>query len=115
LSLDTASQKAEFVKDIIGLVNTKASGRRWMIVGFDDKTREFHGPPDPRVTQNRIEQILAEYSTPNVEVRYQVVDYRAGRVGKLEVLRDARKLPPQGPLDLQFRLDESQRAERTPT
>lgn len=93
LNLDTASQKAEFVKDVIGLANTKASGRRWMIVGFADKTREYHGPPDPRVTQNRIEQILSEYTTPNVDVRYEVVDYRVGRVGKLEVLRDAGKLP----------------------
>jgi hypothetical protein len=25
-------------------------------------------------------------------VRYQVVDYRAGKVGKLEILRDAKKL-----------------------
>ena len=93
LSLDTASQKAEFVKDVIGLANTQASGRRWMIVGFDDKTREYHGPPDPSVTQNRVEQILAQYAAPVVDVRYEVVDYRAGKVGKLEVHRDPRKLP----------------------
>ena len=93
LHLDTASQKAEFVKDVIGLANTKASGRRWMIVGFDDKTREYHGPPDSGITQNRIEQILARYVTPSVDVRYEAVGYRSGRVGKLEVLRDARKLP----------------------
>ncbi len=93
LHLDTASEKAEFVKDVIGLANTKASGRRWMIIGFEDKTREYYGPPDPKVTQNRIEQVLAVYVKPYVEVRYEVVDYRAGRVGKLEVLRDATKLP----------------------
>jgi hypothetical protein len=93
LGLDTASQKAEFVKDIIGLANTQASGRRWMIIGFDDKTREHHGPPDPRVTQNRIEQILGDYVKPFVDVRYEVVDYRASKVGVLEVLRDAGKLP----------------------
>ncbi len=39
LYLDTADQKAEFTKDVIGLANTQASGRRWMIIGFDDKTR----------------------------------------------------------------------------
>lgn len=93
LYLDTADQKAEFVKDIIGLANTQASGRRWIIVGFDDCTRAYHGAPDPKVTQNRVEQILSQYVSPHVDVRYEVVDYRGGRVGKLEVFRDARKLP----------------------
>lgn len=93
ISLDTASQKAEFVKDVIGLANTQASGRRLMIIGFNDKTREHYGPPDPRVTQNRIEQILGDYVQPFVNVRYEVVDYLASKVGVLEVLRDASKLP----------------------
>ncbi|MBA3321786.1 MAG: ATP-binding protein [Pyrinomonadaceae bacterium] len=93
LSLNPADRQAKFVKDLLGLANTQASGRRWMVVGFSEKTRAYHGPPDHKVSQNRIEQILSPYTTPNVEVRYEVVDYRAGKVGKLEVLRDARKLP----------------------
>lgn len=93
LYLDTADQKAEFVKDVIGLVNTQASGRRWMIIGFDDRTRAYHGPPDAKITQNRIEQILAQYAAPSVDVRYEVIDYREGQVGRLEVRRDAKKLP----------------------
>jgi hypothetical protein len=93
LYLDTADQKAEFVKDVIGLANTQASGQRWMIIGFDDKTRAYHAPPDTRITQDRIEQILARYTYPIVAVRYSVVDYRSGRVGKIEVLREARHLP----------------------
>ncbi len=28
-----------------------------------------------------------------VDIRYEVVDYRQGRVGKLEILRDPKKLP----------------------
>jgi len=40
LHLDSPSQKAEFVKDIIGLANTQASGRRWLIIGFDDEKGE---------------------------------------------------------------------------
>jgi Schlafen, AlbA_2 len=93
LYLDTADQKAEFVKDVIGLANTQASGQRWMIIGFDDSTRAYHGPPDPKVTQNRMEQILTQYATPNLDIRYEIVDYRAGQVGKLEVRRDPKKLP----------------------
>ncbi len=93
LSLDTMDQKAEFVKDILSLVNTKASGRRWLIIGFDDRSRAYFGPPDSRIAQDRIEQLIARYIEPSVDVRYEVVDYRAGRVGKLEVVRDPKKLP----------------------
>ena len=44
LYLDTADQKAEFAKDVIGLANTQASGQRLLIIGFDDKTRESSCP-----------------------------------------------------------------------
>ena len=93
LSLDTMDQKAEFVKDVLSLVNTKASGRRWFIVGFHDTTHKYFGPPDSKITQNRIEQILARYIAPSVDVHYEAVECRVGRVGKLEVMRDPRKLP----------------------
>jgi hypothetical protein len=93
LYLDTADQKAEFVKDILSLATTKASGRRWMIIGFDNETHAYHSAPDSSITRDRIEQILARYSAPTVEIRYLVVDYRLGKVGKLEVLRDPAKLP----------------------
>lgn len=64
-----------------------------MIIGFDDKTRTYHSTPDPRITQNRIEQIIAQYAAPIVDVRYEVVDYRASKVGKLEIIRPPKKLP----------------------
>src|SRR5205823_1428520 len=82
LHLDTADQKAEFVKDVLGLANTQASGHRWLIIGFDDKTRAFHAPPDPKLSQDRMEQILAPLTAPMVNIRYEVVDYRGGQVGK---------------------------------
>lgn len=93
LHLDTADEKAEFVKDILSLANTKASGHRWMIIGFDDKSHAYYASPDPGSTQNRIEQILSVYTTPSVDVRYEIINYRGGNVGKLEVLREPRKLP----------------------
>jgi len=86
-------QKAEFVKDILSLGNTKASGRRWLIVGFHDTTHQYFGPPDGKITQNRIEQVLARYIEPSVEVKYETVECRVGYVGKLEVIRDPKKLP----------------------
>jgi hypothetical protein len=90
---DTARQKAEFVKDILGLANTQASGKRWLMLGFDGKTRRYVGPPNPKLSQDHLEQLLSEYIQPSVDVVYQIVDYRGGRVGKIEVLRDRRKLP----------------------
>ena len=93
LHLDTADEKAEFVKDVLSLANTKASGQHWMIIGFDNKTHAYHGPPDQRIDQNRLEQVSAAYTTPVVDIRYDVVDYRDGPVGMLEVSRDPKKLP----------------------
>jgi hypothetical protein len=91
--LDTADQKAEFIKDVLSLATTKASGQRWMVIGFDDRSRTYYGAPDQAITQNRIEQILARYATPCVDVQYTLIDYRGGSVGMLEVIRDPQKLP----------------------
>jgi hypothetical protein len=93
LSLDTADNKAEFVKDILGLVNTQSSPPRLLIIGFDDKTRNFHSPPDPRITQDRIEQILRDLTSPMVNVRFERIEYRSGIVGQIEVIRESKKLP----------------------
>jgi len=90
---DTGGQIAEFIKDILSLATTKASGRRWLIIGFDDHTHAYYGSPNPKLTRDHIEQLLQEYTTPMVQVRYQVVDFREGPVGKLEVFRDAKHLP----------------------
>ena len=106
LSLDTMDLKAEFVKDILSLINTKASGRRWFIIGFDDRSHAYFGPPDSRITQNRIEQILARYIAPSVDVLYEAVECRVGRVGKLEVIRDPTKLP--------YRVKEQMNREKKP-
>lgn len=94
LELRTNDHKAEFVKDVLSLANTQASGRRWMVIGFDDKTRAYHAPPDSKLTQNRFEQVLSRYTVPAVNIRYKTPQYRAhGLVGLLEVLRDPRQLP----------------------
>jgi hypothetical protein len=93
LYTDTADQKAELIKDILSLANTQASGRRWLIIGFDDKTHTYYGPPNPKLTQNHFEQLLRQYTAPMVYVRYEVIAYRAGPVGKLEVLREPKHVP----------------------
>jgi hypothetical protein len=93
LYLNTADQRAEFVKDILGLANTQASGQRLLIIGFDDRTREYHAPPALKRPQDRIEQLLTRCTSPMVDIRYEIIDYRSGLVGQIEVLRDPKKLP----------------------
>jgi hypothetical protein len=93
LHLDTADQKAEFVKDILGLVNTQSSPPRLLIIGFVDKTRSYYGPPDTNLSQNRIEHILADLTSPVVNVRYETVHYSSGLIGQIEIIREAEKLP----------------------
>jgi hypothetical protein len=91
--LDTTDEKAEFIKDVLSLANTKASGRHWLIIGFENRSHAYYGAPDPGLNQDRFEQLLSMYTTPFVDVRYDVVDYREGQVGMLEVLRDPKKVP----------------------
>lgn len=93
LYIKTVEQKAEFIKDILSLANTKASGRRWMIIGFNNKTHGYFGPPNADLNQDNFERLIGEYANPYVDVLYQVVEYRNGPVGKLEVLRGPQKLP----------------------
>lgn len=100
IGLDTQKQKAEFAKDVLGLATTKSSGRRYMIIGFEDKTRGYHAAPDPSVTQDRMERILANLTDRVVTIRYKVVDYRLGKVGMLEVIREPEKLPYRASKDV---------------
>ena len=93
LYIKTVEQKAEFIKDVLSLANTKASGRRWMIIGFNNKTHDYCCPPNSVLNQDDFERLIDEYTNPHVDVRYVVAEYRKGLVGKLEVLRDHQKLP----------------------
>lgn len=100
INLNTKKQKAEFAKDILGLATTKSSGKRYMIIGFDDKTREYFAPPDTTITQEIMEQHLANLTDPIVNIRYEIVDYQKGKVGKLEIIREPEKLPYKAKKDL---------------
>lgn len=93
LHTDTNDQKAEFVKDVLALATTQASGDRWLIVGFDETQGSWWGTPDPKITQDHLEQLLSQYTDPVVLIRFSIVDYRGKAVAKLQVLRDRSKIP----------------------
>jgi len=93
LELGSNDQKAELVKDVIALANTLVSGRRWMVIGFNDKTRAYHNPPNPGITEDRLIDIIQQYVTPFPNISYLAVEHRQGLVGLLEVLPERSMLP----------------------
>jgi len=93
LNLKRNKEKAELVRDVLALATTKASGRRWLVIGFDPKTHQFAQSVDPAITQDRLEQILAAYAAPPPEIHYQRVRWNGGDVGLLEVRRDPARIP----------------------
>ena len=52
------------------------------------------------VSLNQIENILNVSTEPTVNVRYEVIEYRLGKVGKLEVMREPWKLPYRAAKDV---------------
>ena len=63
------------------------------MIGFENKNRTYYGPPDPKITQDRLEQIIHQYVRPFVNVRYEEVNYRLGKVGLIEILPDRVMIP----------------------
>ena len=103
LGVDSASEKAELVKDVIALVLAKATARRYLLVGFTNEGNYFE-PADPleqaerdrllaALTEERLQTIIAAHTTPALQIRYTKAEYHRGSVGKLEVLRDTTQIP----------------------
>lgn len=95
LSLKTKDDKAEFVRDVLSLANPQVVGDRYIVIGFDSKTRRFVQSVDPKITQDHMEDLLneyteSEYSGAPVAVRYRHVAWTdpAGTVGLIEILRE---------------------------
>lgn len=93
LSISRDAAKGEFVRDVLGLVNTKVSGRRLLVIGFVDKTREFHASVSEDISQERLEQILDAYCRPTPRIKFDRVPWSGGEIGLLEIIRDREKVP----------------------
>jgi hypothetical protein len=93
LQLATKAGKAKFISRMMGLATTNVSGRSFMIVGFDDKTRELYGSIDSSITEDRMEQILHEYCQPPLDIKFKRVPMKSERVGLIEVVRHAEHIP----------------------
>lgn len=88
LPLNTTKQKAELVRDVLALANTKASGDRYLVIGFDPVSHELTHSVDPAITLERLEQILHAYSDPTPEIRYRTVSLGEATAGVIQVFRD---------------------------
>jgi len=93
LNLNRDKEKAEFVRDILGLATTKSSGRRFLIIGFDNNTHSFAQSVDSGITQERLEQILYAYSEPTPQIKYYPVPWATGTIGVIEIFRHSREIP----------------------
>jgi hypothetical protein len=102
VKLGNPTQKGEFVKDILGLATTKASGReRYLIIGYDNETHAFAESVDTGIAQDRLEQILHQYTEPMPEVRYFTVPMSGGgEAGLIAVRRDPARVPYRARRDI---------------
>lgn len=94
LHLDNADEKAEFIRDVLALANTQVTGDRHIVVGFGPKSHDFEKRVDPKVTADRIEDILDHYTKPTVTLRYRPFGWLdRGQAAVLEIERDRSRVP----------------------
>jgi hypothetical protein len=94
LSLDQDAGKAELAKDLNALATTKTSDKqRYLIVGFHPKTHVFTKSLDPRVTQDRLEQVLNAHTTGAPPTRLYRANWPGGVIGVIVVAREAVNVP----------------------
>jgi hypothetical protein len=94
LSVKSEPQKGEFVRDVLGLATTKASGReRYLVIGYDDTTLEFVKSVDPALSRNQLEQIINAYTEPKPDINWVTIPVIGGTAGLVVVTRDPAKVP----------------------
>jgi hypothetical protein len=98
LSIRHREDKGEFIKDVLGLVMTQGSSRRFLHIGWNDKTRTVEAPGvDPRITEDQLQQVFNAYCDPPPHLRYSPHLWRGVRVGLIEIIRESIRLPNRAP------------------
>ena len=94
LSLKNNAEKVEFVKDVLGLVNTKGTSRRFLMIGWDDKTRLVRPPGiDSSLKVEQLQHILNAYceTPPHLELSRCI--WGSVPIGVIEIKREDVKVP----------------------
>lgn len=94
LALGSERQNAEFVRDVLGLGTTKASGvERYMVIGFDDDTLELVQSVDTELMRDHLEDVLNAYAYPRPDIDWITVSVAGGTAGIVVTRRDPTKIP----------------------
>lgn len=89
------AEKAEFVRDCLGLANAQLAGPRYLVIGFDEDGT-FHPRPTPFPRVGDLEQILHSWTQPTPSLQLTVVPWDGGDAAVLEIQRDPKDLPYLG-------------------
>jgi hypothetical protein len=94
IGLRSASDKAEYVKDMLGLANTQGRSRRFLMIGWDDESKSVvTAALSSRITQDRLQQVLNRYADPPPHISYTTHLWRGSVVGLIEITREPIRLP----------------------
>ncbi len=94
LDLDSKTARLDFAHDVLTIANVQGRQRRAIVVGFDPRTRETVKTVDPRITQDRLEDVVnANTKGRPPEIRWRKIPWRGIVVGLAEIVRDATALP----------------------
>jgi hypothetical protein len=91
LDLATRNAKAEFVRDVLCIVNPPGPVG-YLLFGVDDEgkpTGQLRDTP----TEEQIQQVIREYTEPYVDTSYEIVSVGGVPVGLLTITRQPERLP----------------------
>ena len=87
LHLELESEKKELVKDVIAIANTPG-GRGYIIFGIKDENKEVVGLEEvPSHIEEKIQQIIANRSTPPVSIRFDLLKVEEKQIGIITIFK----------------------------
>lgn len=97
LALRSPTQKLEFVRDMLALATTQGRQQRFLVIGFDPKTRAPHANVDAALRQDDLENVLNAHvvGTPP-DMSFRTVPWATIQAGLVEVRRDPSVVPYRG-------------------
>jgi len=84
LSLD--GSKKELAKDVIAIANSRG-GRGYLIIGVEDKTKNIIGIDTDEITEERIQQVIANRAYPPIEIRYEHLMFEGKAIGVITIFK----------------------------